>query len=106
MVILIERGGVRSLRAQCSIVAKPLLPVKQVVEAEHFAGFCSEGGFVLDPAIGNVYRFREEGGNYMLDTHGMFLMIELQLLLKPSVTRVLPGRPRSQCGRKPQKLSR
>ena len=39
-----------------------------MAEAGQFVGFCSEGGFVFDPASGKVEWFREEGGNYMLDT--------------------------------------
>ena len=62
------RVDIRSLKAQCSTVAKPLLSVKKMTEAGQFVGCCSEGGFVLDPTICKVDWFREEGGDYMLDT--------------------------------------
>ena len=39
-----------------------------MIEAGQFVGFCSHGGFVLDPSTGKVDWFREENGNYMLDT--------------------------------------
>lgn len=55
------------MKAQCSTVAKLSLSVKKMIEVEQVVGFCSEGGFVLDPTVGKVDWFREEGGNYMLD---------------------------------------
>ena len=67
VLICTESGDIRSIKAQCSIVAKPLLSVKRMTEAEQFVGFCKEGGFVLDSGIGKVDWFREESGNYILD---------------------------------------
>ena len=68
VVVLIGSGDVRTVKAQCSIVSKPLLSVKQMIAAGQFVGFCFEGGFVFDPTTRKVDWFREEGGNYMLDT--------------------------------------
>ena len=68
VLICIESGELRSMKAQCSIVAKPLLSVKRMTEAGQFVGFCQAGGFVVDPVTNHVDWFREGNGNYILDT--------------------------------------
>lgn len=68
VVVCIESGDIRSIRAQCTIVSKPLLSMKRMTQAAQFVGFSEHGGFVLDPKSGNVDWFREENGNYVLDT--------------------------------------
>lgn len=39
-----------------------------MIEVGHFVGFCEQGGFLLDLHSGHLEWFREENGNYMLDT--------------------------------------
>ena len=63
-----ESGDLRSIRAQCSIVAKPLLLIKEMIEAGQFVGFCQQSGFVLDPSTSKIHWFREGNGNYYFDT--------------------------------------
>ena len=67
VVICTENGDLKSLKAQCSAVAKPFLSVKRMTEAGQFVGFSRDGGFVFDLATGNVDWFREGNGNYILD---------------------------------------
>ena len=67
VAICIESGEVRSLKAQGSIVAKPLFSVKEMIEAGQFLGFCEQGGFVFDTNSCNIDWFREEHGDYILD---------------------------------------
>lgn len=68
VAVCIESGDVRPSKAQCGIVAKPLLSVKIMTEVGQFVGFCSQGGFVLGLGSGVVDWFREGNCNYMLDT--------------------------------------
>ena len=68
VLICTESGDIGSIKAQCSIVAKPLLSGKRMTEVGQFVGFCKEGGFVSDTTTGKVDWFREENGNYILDT--------------------------------------
>ena len=67
VVVCIERGEVKSIKAHCSTVAQPLLSVKGMTEAGQFVGFCQDCGFVLDLAIGKLDWFREGNGDCMLD---------------------------------------
>ena len=39
-----------------------------MTEAGQFVGFSEHGGFVFDPKSGKGDLFREENGNYVLDT--------------------------------------
>ena len=66
--IYIDGGALTKLRTQRTIVSKPLLLVKRMIEAGHFVGFCEQGGFLLDLHSGHLEWFREGNGNYMLDT--------------------------------------
>ena len=68
VVVCADSGDVRSIRAQCTIDAKPLLSVKKMTQAGQFVGFSELGGFVLDPKSCKVDWFREGNGNYVLDT--------------------------------------
>lgn len=66
--VLTNGGALRTFTTQCTIVSKPLLSVKRMIEAGQFVGFCQQGGFLMDLEIGDVEWFREENGNYILDT--------------------------------------
>lgn len=62
--ICIESGDFRSIRAQCSTVANPLLFVKRMAEACKCIGFCKDGFFVLDPSADKVFFSKEKTGFY------------------------------------------
>ena len=68
IVACIGGGDIRTIRTQCSTVAKPMFSVKQMIEACQFVRFCEAGGFILDTHIGKVDWLREGNGNYILDT--------------------------------------
>ena len=67
-MVYIEGGALKKIRTQCTTVSKPLLSVKRMIEVGHFVGFCDQGGFLLDLHSGHLEWFREDNGNYMLDT--------------------------------------
>ena len=67
-MVFTESGDVRTIKAQCRLVAKQFLSVKSMIEVVQFVGFCQQGGFVLDTHTGKVDGFREGNGDYIFGT--------------------------------------
>ena len=66
--LLTQEGSLRSMRFQACPVAKALGSVKRMCSSGHRVVFDDDGSFMLNKMTGELNWFREEDGNYMLDT--------------------------------------
>ena len=90
-------GGLRTIRAQHVTVQKPLLPVRRMIEANNFVGFCMYESVVLTLGHGDNERLREESGNFTMDA---WLVSPMQSTTSENRAKLITCSPSTAMGSK------